>query len=337
MIKSNKLIILTGAGFTKNFNGFLATEMWSKIFNDPRIQQNKKLKELLQSDQDYESIYHKILNGPEYSYDEKTTLKEVVESVYKKLDDSVRAWNFNDGNPAALDTYKLYSELFGLLNNGVLESGLFFTLNQDIFVERWWGWRSPGVPYFDQNFYATHGAEFTKEDYRQLPSDDIENAITKYFENNYGIVYIKLHGSFGWKSSNGENQMVIGKNKKADIENEPILKEYFKIFENAIKEGYKKLLIIGYGFGDAHINKIILEGVEKYNLKLYIISPKTPEEFRKQMEGRPNNESTLWAPSENSKIWKAISGYFPYTLREIFPPNQEGSTHIQEIKTSLLN
>ena len=32
-------ILMTGAGFTKNFGGFLANEMWAKIFNCHEVQE----------------------------------------------------------------------------------------------------------------------------------------------------------------------------------------------------------------------------------------------------------------------------------------------------------
>jgi hypothetical protein len=32
-IQSSENILLTGAGFTKNFGGLLASEMWAEIFN----------------------------------------------------------------------------------------------------------------------------------------------------------------------------------------------------------------------------------------------------------------------------------------------------------------
>jgi len=31
-------ILFTGAGFTKNFGGLLAKEMWSKLFNNSKVQ-----------------------------------------------------------------------------------------------------------------------------------------------------------------------------------------------------------------------------------------------------------------------------------------------------------
>jgi len=43
-IKTKGLILLTGAGFTKNFGGFLGSQMWDQIINDPEIQDNDNLR-----------------------------------------------------------------------------------------------------------------------------------------------------------------------------------------------------------------------------------------------------------------------------------------------------
>jgi hypothetical protein len=146
--------------------------------------------------------------------------------------------------------------------------------------------------------------------------------------------YIKLHGSYGWISSHGGNQMVIGKNKSNDINQEPLLKWYFEIFQSLIYEGSKKLLIIGYGFADDHINDILLKGVQEHGLSLYVINPTDPETFKNRLEGKPAHFGS-YEVSKYSKIWDGVKGYFPYTLRQIFPPDQSVTTIFQEIKKSL--
>ncbi|KAF5421924.1 MAG: hypothetical protein C5S44_05655 [Candidatus Methanocomedens sp.] len=44
-IQSSKHVLLTGAGFTKNFGTPLASEMWAEIFNHKKIQAQPKIKE----------------------------------------------------------------------------------------------------------------------------------------------------------------------------------------------------------------------------------------------------------------------------------------------------
>jgi hypothetical protein len=50
-------ILLTGAGFTRNFGGFLANQMWDKIFNREQVQNHPSLVNLLKDNFDFESVY----------------------------------------------------------------------------------------------------------------------------------------------------------------------------------------------------------------------------------------------------------------------------------------
>jgi hypothetical protein len=61
-------VLLTGAGFTKTFDGYLASEMWAAILNQPEIQNSPELlKGMRDIDKlDYEEFYEQIqANGTE--------------------------------------------------------------------------------------------------------------------------------------------------------------------------------------------------------------------------------------------------------------------------------
>jgi hypothetical protein len=157
---------------------------------------------------------------------------------------------------------------------------------------------------------------------------DTEEVLKKAKEQfiSESFPYLKLHGSYGWKSADGSNKIVIGKNKTASIAQNLILFWYFQIFANAIFQGNKKLLIIGYGFGDEHVNKLLAEAVEKYGLKIYIISTQSMEKMTTSI--KQNHSYAI-------PMLKGIRGYYPYTLLEIFPANQSETEHIKEIKKAL--
>ncbi|MCE9585629.1 SIR2 family protein [Candidatus Nomurabacteria bacterium] len=321
-IKKN-LMLLTGAGFTRNFGGFLAREMWSKIFNNPIVQASAEARGLLLNDFDFESVY-----SAKMSHGEETIkiIREAVEMAYKDLDDTVKNWVFNHGNPTALNTYGL-GELLSFISSRGSDKGWFFTLNQDLFMERKHNYRSPGAMFSQPFIEGDNG----KIGIITLPN---ENGVEKVKNTLNNASYIKLHGSYGWISSHGGNQMVIGKNKVNDIDQEPLLKWYFEIFQNLIKEGNKKLLIIGYGFADNHINDILLNGIQEHGLSLYIISTTDPETFKNRLEGKPSHLGS-WEVSKYSKIWDGVKGYFPYSLRDIYPPDQSITTISLEIKKAL--
>lgn len=324
--RSKDLILLTGAGFTKNFGGFLGSEMWAQIFNDAEIQRTPSLRGLLQTDYDFESVYSAVMSGnlPE---ENKNIMRRVIEKVYRNLDDTVKSWVFNAESPYPVNWYG-WEELVNLFVGQSHLKGLFFTLNQDIFIERRSGHRSPGAPAFRSELYHTLGRDLASTEFVVLPRENAMEKAEQDFMSNGGLSYIKLHGSYGWRSSDGSNQMVIGKNKSEFIEKEPLLKWYFELFQKVIADGGKKLLIIGYGFGDQHINKILVDGVVNHGLQVYIISTTPPPELRGHFE-RGGHYYAL-------PILDGLRGYFPYTLKEIFPSNQEQTTHFRTIRDALL-
>jgi hypothetical protein len=317
-MKLSNLLILTGAGFTKNFGGLLSNEMWVVIFNNPLIQDKPKLKELLLNNFNFEDIYSSVMGG-NYTQEEKIVFQQAIEDAYKELDDLITHTKFDNSTI----NIPLLSHLIALPINRD-EQGLFFTLNQDIFVEKKLGRRSPGAQFDD----AVYGREISLDRSRfiTLPSSNELDNIKREF-NKFGFWYIKLHGSYGWLSHDGTHRMAIGNNKLDDIQREPLLKWYFEVFHQAITEGDKKLLVIGYGFRDEHINKTLLEGVNHHNLTLYVISPENPYNFHKNIE---------YGHAYAMPLWLAIRGYFPYTMQEIFPPGERFSYKFERIKSALL-
>ena len=107
--------------------------MWSKIFNNPLVQANDEVRKLLLENFDFESVYFDV-SRPKYSEEAKNALKQAVEEAYKDLDDTVKNWTFNTDNPTALNTYG-FGELLSFLSQRGSDTGWFFTLNQDLFME----------------------------------------------------------------------------------------------------------------------------------------------------------------------------------------------------------
>jgi hypothetical protein len=106
--------------------------------------------------------------------------------------------------------------------------------------------------------------------------------------------------------------MVIGKDKADQISREPLLAWYMNIFKQVLSQKDRRLLVIGYGFRDKHINEIISKAVKNHGLKLYVISPEGPRKFVKEVKGHPSGKEIL----------KGLSGYFPYKLLEALDGDQ---------------
>lgn len=317
-------ILITGAGFTHNFGAPLAKDMWGIIFNHKQIQKEQKIRNLMLGNYDYESIYDSIMSG-DYTQSEKDAISNAIHNAYEKLDAIIREWRFVNGAPYPVNIYKVQKliDLFSKVN----KKGFFFTLNQDLFIERHYynGRRLliPGLQTRDVLFSTNITREpLERLDFCQLPTKEYIEENKSQILSSYNFLYVKLHGSQNWKSQIRNQQMVIGRGKRKKIQDEPLLEWYFEIFEKVLCRENLHILIIGYGFADEHINEIISQAIEQFGLKLNVISPLSIEEFCK----------TLSKKKYGKKILSGLSGYFPYKLIQMFPSDQSDTQAWKDLR-----
>jgi len=76
-------------------------------------------------------------------------------------------------------------------------------------------------------------------------------------QENYQPIY-KLHGSYNWFAEpQGAQLLVMGGNKTASIGAFQVLARYQAEFQEMLSQPDTHLMIIGYSFGDPHINEAI--------------------------------------------------------------------------------
>jgi hypothetical protein len=94
--------LLLGAGFTKNFGGLLADEMWAEIFRHEKIKARSKIKTLMMNNFNYEDVYHSVHLLSEFTEDEKDAIKVATKSAYEYIDEILRAYVINHSHPREL-------------------------------------------------------------------------------------------------------------------------------------------------------------------------------------------------------------------------------------------
>jgi hypothetical protein len=286
--------------------------MWATIFNHKKVQAHPKIRELMMGDFDYESIYNSIMEGP-YTEDEKEAIDSAVKFTHNNIDTILREYAGGVPYPVGLTNVIQFVQRFAEAKN----RGFIFTLNQDLFFERLYHgvYKSklciPGIKNNSEWFTSYFRKKLDESDYCQLPNEDELNFFKRDILSDRNFFLIKLHGSSNWGK-----KMVIGGGKTEQIQKVPLLKWYFKIFKNVLSQNQRRLLIIGYGFGDDHINRIISYAVRDYGLKIYIISPDSPADFKTKLV----KKSKL-----GTDIWQGISGYFQHSLMDIFPESAEAT------------
>jgi hypothetical protein len=88
-------ILLTGAGFTKTFGGFLGSEMWAVIFNQPEVQRDEGLRSLmLERGFNYEWIFEEVLSSPKYNETQRIRLNDAMKRAYEEMDSALYEVSF---------------------------------------------------------------------------------------------------------------------------------------------------------------------------------------------------------------------------------------------------
>ena len=127
-----KTMILTGAGFTKNFGGLLASEMADSIYRSDYLAPFPGLKRKLRTIINYENFYEEVLNGG-YNDPEKKAVQKAISEAYDKMDRKIRSGPCFRNN----EDVNIYgvNKLLDLFAGQANQCGIFFTLNQDLYIE----------------------------------------------------------------------------------------------------------------------------------------------------------------------------------------------------------
>lgn len=326
-----KTIVLTGAGFTQSFGGYLADQMWAAIFNQQEIKSKADFRKCLLRNLNYEDAYDLIMSpqaGIEGNINnEQRSFMQAIITAYRDMDRDV----YQNRSPAE-NASKQFLRLFR--GSAEHEKGFVFTLNQDLFIERFLSFSDQERFWFElpglQNNDSWFNSRFPfpiPENYRvELPDKtSLDSVIASFRSNRSRLAYVKLHGSYGWFSNKRKLVMVIGRMKTSIIEGEPLLYWYQSLFKQVLQHGGLNLLVIGYSFRDPHINSIIIDAIQNYSLRLYVVSPSLPRDFRDALQGVHSTGGSIQFDPNCDKIWDGLWGYYQGRTEDFFTDDSRPS------------
>lgn len=323
--------LLMGAGFSKDWGGHLAADIWPLLASLPLVVKSDALREVFAKRMGHfedalSDARMAVAAGKVSSADVKLLEKEIVEIFARQ--ESTMLSNFECINASNVEDFLSFfgrgpMDLYGR-SGSKFNTGYIFTLNQDLLVERLVTQRragftpvSPGIgPFSSQRPLQRGPVDSEHRSLRDtrlvLPTSDLTLA--------GNLNYIKLHGSYEWRSGGGDNLMVVGGGKKNQIGKFPLLSQYLEVFKEVCSRKDLRLMIIGYGFGDDHINEILAKGARDNDLKIFLIDPRSPQDIDKML---------LCERYHCDGIAKAIFGWSTKKLGEIFPGPSSGSRSVE--------
>jgi hypothetical protein len=250
----NKRVLLTRAGFSKNWGGRLAREVWEEIFSHSDVQKRPSLRTLLLRTPMFEDALEEITDPKIFDDQDRSVMYLAIKEVFQRMD-AEHAATLSSSVPK-IDSGGGIMEFFGRFYSSTHRIGYIFSLNQDALAERLahlWG---PSLPFAMPGVqYISSGSPPPLTAPPQLAAPAKPDPGNMRLEGN--LNYVKLHGSFLWHPEDGSPGMVLGGSKLSAIGRSGLLTAYHILFDKVLCAGDVRLFVIGYGFQDDHINRII--------------------------------------------------------------------------------
>jgi hypothetical protein len=259
-------ILLTGAGFSYNWGGPLASDFFSALLADKGLDDHTR--DLLF---DSGGAFEKVLADLQVSTDSDDqkrhdALITAVAGIFNGMNNTFMQVPFEfESPPSVQHSMASFLSRFHAI----------FTLNQDALLElhynpqigppmNWGHLQLPGMKLMQP--FQPSGARQDKF--------AIMEPNPPFTTFGHGAQpYVKLHGSVNWMESNrGKRILIMGGQKAVSIGLYPILTWYHEEFRKMLIRPSAKLMVIGYSFSDTHINDAIVDGIAA-GLRLFVIDP----------------------------------------------------------------
>jgi SIR2-like domain len=322
-------MILLGAGFSHNWGGWLAQEVFNHLIGVREIRQHERLTQLLwqhQSGGGFEDAIAEVQR--DYRLDparhgaELKTFQDAVEQMFADMNEGYAAnpgWEFQQQQAFMVRTFLVQFEAIFSLNQDLLLEQKY--LNDNVMLgsgAKWGGWQIPGMS------VKMGSVEPLQERATGVWTPSASMATDPRFQPLY-----KLHGSVNWRDADDHALMIIGGDKAQQIQTHPILSSYAQAFEARLTRPELRLMIIGYGFRDHHINRVIARGVYEHGLQFFVICPegaKVAETFRSDVH--PGAALTAFGYDLKDVFARGCVGISTRKLSDIFGADRGEHTRV---------
>jgi hypothetical protein len=271
-------VLLTGAGFSRNWGGLLANEAFDYLLGCSELGADTK-RLLWKCKEDGGGFEDALAHlQQEFSLSKspqaEKPLRDLEAMILGMFDAMNQAFAKTDFEPQHARGFQ-FPSTDSLVRTFLFKFDAIFTLNQDLLLEQ---------RYLDQINLGQSG----KWRAGQIPGTKLlpgppPTATTVRFRvpdsTNFSVdlglqPYFKLHGSSNWFSGPegvGRPLLIMGGNKAVGINQYPILGFYHGKFREYLSQPSTRLMVIGYSFGDHHINEAIGQAADKGGLRLFIV------------------------------------------------------------------
>lgn len=268
-------VLLLGAGFSRNWGGWLSSEVFEYLIGHPEVQKHPELVRLLWDDRTkggFEATLERVQaasrSQPKSSLAlTRNTLQSAIAQMFDDMNRAFFSREYIEPTSDPSSPLKAFLQRFDVI----------FTLNQDLLLERHYiaDRYQPSSP--SRRWSAVELPGIKEPDTQSLRAQDWLGATWRVDSHDFKVAegiqpLFKLHGSSRWIASDDSDLLVMGGGKESTIAAHAILRRYFEEFDTWLSRPNTRIMTIGFGFRDEHICRRLLKACQR-GAHLYVVDP----------------------------------------------------------------
>ncbi|MEW8524838.1 MAG: SIR2 family protein [Candidatus Thiodiazotropha endolucinida] len=264
-------------------------------------------------------------------------LKQCTEGLFSYFDESVA---------------RLYEAFYRKLiyRDRALPRPWMFTTNYDLFSET--AMDRLAIPYCN-GFSGTVERRFNPANFRYSLAEQLDITSRKWTAVDSFVYLCKLHGSVNWieeskglfpireiqqpSSSDAERVMIYPTPAKQNASFGSPYSDLFREFQTRVVRDQSVLFIIGYSFGDEHINNIIFQALTIPTFRMIAFLPPDAEGVAAQL--RDLDDPRIWMIGGQGPTDDRRAHYFDTFVEKFMPepPGDKVDTAVAKVLETLVS
>jgi hypothetical protein len=225
-----------------------------------------------------------------------------------------------------------------------------FTTNYDLISEI--ALDRLGIPYCN-GFSGTIERRFNPTTYRYALAEQLDLSVHKWAAVDNFIYLCKLHGSVNWVEEGASlfpirevSTLAMAPNSRVMIYPTPMKQnasfgspyaDLFREFHSRIVREQSVLFVIGYGFGDEHVNSLIFQALTVPTFRLIALLPPDTDGIPKKLQSL--SDPRVWMIGGDALKDESRAHYFETFVDKFMPesPGDKVDTAVKKVLQELIS
>jgi hypothetical protein len=287
-------ILLLGAGFSRNWGGWLANEALEYLLGCPQIDDSLRALLIRNKTKGFEETLGVLqAQSAGRRLEQLTQLEAALRSMFDDMNAAFSKGSFDFGGDSrsgsVSDFLRHFDAIFTLNQDTLLETHYFNNIALPAGDRHWREGCLPGMERVGEHYGKASGLWQPAANVGEIPGDVQP--------------YIKLHGSSNWQTRDASQLLIMGTNKSAVIAKVPILQWGFDKLNEYLSGSHTRLMVIGYSFGDDHVNAVLMKAAQAQKIRLFVVDPLGMDVMDKYRDAHIPGPSEL-----KDALWSVLYG-----------------------------